>query len=178
MSINFEFCFKLQVWFAIRSHWIMKRITITSCKLLLLIAEWNAPNRCSSASKSIEFVVWDGPVNFDLFFFSLFGFYFQKSDFHYYYWLLFFCFDFRYQRTRRICSRLRSTGSFPRGTDQLVRFPLPARIHSGTSHFGFLPPGQELRPRYLHHPGKIDTQKTKQQQQQHGNDKMREMCWI
>ena len=152
------------MWFAIRSHWIMKRITITSCKLLLLIAEWNAPNRCSSASKSIAFVVWDGPVTFDLFLLFIWIFIiYAKLDFKI--WLLLlllltpFLFWFRYQRTRRVCSRLRSTGSFPRGTDQLVRFPLPARIHSGTSHFGFLPPGQELRPRYLHHPGKIDTQK-------------------
>ena len=65
-------------------------------------------------------------------------------------------YDFRRnQRTRRIRSGIRSTGSFPRGANQLVRFPLPTGIHPGSSHIGFLPSGQELRPRYLHRSGNI-----------------------
>ncbi len=52
-----------QVLFVTRSRWIMKRITITSSRLLPLIAEWSAPNRSLSASKSTASAVSDGPVS-------------------------------------------------------------------------------------------------------------------
>ena len=87
-------------------------------------------------------------------FILLSGFYFcfTTSYFGIFYWLWHLL--ARYQRTSGIRAWLWSAGSFPRGSDQLVRFPLPTGIHSGSSHIGFLPPGQELRPRHLHRPGK------------------------
>lgn len=60
----------------------------------------------------------------------------------------------RYQRTGRIRARFWSTGSLPRGADQLVRFPVPTGIHPGPSNIGFFSFGKELWPRYLHRPGK------------------------
>lgn len=53
----------------------------------------------------------------------------------------------------RVHSRFRSPGFIPRSADQLVRLPLSTRVHPSAHYAGFVAPGQELWPGYLHHSG-------------------------